>query len=241
MILPTYHDNNLQHTSMIINIQTLLITLTLIAGANHAPALETNILDFDSVDAITNVVDAADYLADNGVILSGVTRGSTVFIQSDLQFYGTPGIVFASSPHNFLAQAGQNSQSFTLNFAKPLSGLSFTRITETGGPGNAGNSFGAWSAEVFAGTNLIAQVGEPGYSIFGPDQINPAQTYTFSGPGITRIVFDGNDYADGIPFYGTGSILLDDLTLVSDLHSKGRRVAKGHHRDEVPDSSDSSR
>lgn len=175
------------------------------AGANAQ-----SVIDFDGVDASAAEVDATGYLAANGVTLSGVTPGSHVNITSDQQFYNTPGIVFAASGHNFLLQNGLNTQqSFTLIFSTPLTSLSFTRITETGGPTFGGNSFAPWTAEAFQGTTQIGQYGESGYSIFGPQNIHSAQVYTFTGTGITSVQFDGNDQN----FYGTSSVLLDNLTL----------------------------
>jgi hypothetical protein len=194
-----------------VNLMTL-VGVGIVVSCLSLPADRANaqILTFDSVDASAGAVDATSYLNSYGITLSGVTAGTEVAIQSDQQFYGTPGIVYASSPHNFLEQFGNaNGESFTLNFATPLTSLAFTRITETGGPGKAGNSFGQWSAEAFEGATQIGQYGESAYSIFGPASVNSAQTYTFSGSGITSIQFDGNAFN----FYGTGSILLDDLTL----------------------------
>jgi hypothetical protein len=180
-----------------------------IAGLVLLAAFKSNAqitLDLNSVDASAGSVDATSFLASYGITETPLVAGSGFLIFNQNNWYGTPGIVYASPPPNFLTESLGGANSVLLTFATPLTGLSFTRMEETGS--GAGNSFGTWSAEVFSGATQIGSAGAPGYSIFN-NSVNPAQTYTFTGAGITSVEFDGN--SEG--FYGSSSILMDDLTI----------------------------
>jgi hypothetical protein len=188
----------------------LAATLVLLALQPLANGASTTILNFDSVNASAGQVDATSYFASYGITETALTSGSSFAIVNENAFYGTPGIVYASSPPNFVAPLSSQgpATSILLSFATPLTSLSFTRVEETGS--GAGNSFGAWSAEVYSGATEIGSASASGYAIFN-NNINPAQTYTFTGSDITSIEFDGN--SDG--FYGTQGILMDDFTMTT--------------------------
>jgi hypothetical protein len=185
----------------------ILALLVLQPLANRA---STTILNFDSVNASAGQVDATSYFASYGVTETSLVGGSAFSIVNQNDFYGTPGIVYASSPPNFVDPLSSQgaATAILLSFATPLTSLSFTRIEETGI--GAGNSFGAWSAEVYSGATEIGSASESGYSIFN-NSINPAQTYTFTGSDITSIEFDGS--SEG--FFGTQGILMDDFTMTT--------------------------
>lgn len=188
-------------------VNSLIIGLIFITASK---SYAQTVVNFDSVNANTVQVDATAYLASYGITESPLIAGSGFNITSD--GYIGAGVAFASSAPNFVDAGGPNSNSVVLTFSTPLTSLSFTRIEETGS--GAGNSFGAWSAEVFSGATQIGSAGAAGYSIFN-NNINPAQTYTFTGAGITSIEFDGNDYIGNTPFYGSRGILMDDLTFTA--------------------------
>jgi VPDSG-CTERM motif len=179
------------------------------ACVSHLRADTVTDINFDSLSVGAGGLDATSYLGSYGITLSSPDGGGLA-VDSDQTFYGTPGIVYASSGDNFLQMTGGTSQTVILDFSAPLTSLSFTRIEETGGPGS-GNSFGQWSAEVFAGGTEIGSAGAAGYALFGSSQVNGAVTYTFSGSGITSLELDGNDFG----YLGTQGILLDDLTLTT--------------------------
>lgn len=182
-----------------------IIVSCLSLQANRANAQTT--LNFDSVDASAGQVDATSYFTSYGITETALSAGSAFSIVNENDYYNTPGIVYASSPPNFVDPLGDGGvSSILLSFATPLTSLSFTRIEETGS--GAGNSFGEWSAEVYSGATEIGSANASGYSIFN-NNINSAQIYTFNGSDITSIEFDGS--SEG--FYGTDGILMDDLTL----------------------------
>jgi hypothetical protein len=59
-------------------------------------------LNFDSVDASAGQVDATSYFASYGVTETSLLGGSAFSIVNQNAYYGTPGIVYASSPLNFV-------------------------------------------------------------------------------------------------------------------------------------------
>jgi hypothetical protein len=197
----------MKHIKLITHIGVGIVVSCLSLQANRASA--QTILNFDSVDASAGQVDATSYFASYGITETALIAGSAIDIYSDVNYGGDDAAIASSAP-NFVETTGGNSNSVLLTFSTPLTSLSFTRIEETGT--GAGNSFGAWSAEVFSGATEIGSASASGYSIFN-NNINPAQTYTFTGADITSIEFDGNDYIGNTPFYGSQGILMDDLTL----------------------------
>jgi hypothetical protein len=167
-------------------------------------------INFDTINALSNPVGGTTlkaYLARYGVTISNVTPGSQVVVDDDRRSYGG-GVVFASSPHNFLSNYFLNApNSFTLNFAGPLSSVSFTRIA--GGP--YPTIYASWTATALSANGTpLAQVSEasPGVANF------PAKVFTLNGPGIMAVRWDSN----GFGFAAFSAVLLDDLILNSKAH-----------------------
>jgi hypothetical protein len=134
---------------------------------------------------------------------------------NDNASYDSPQYLYASPGDNFIAEGsanGSTSSSVLLTFAKPLSSLSFSTVELTGGPGypyyGNGNSWGAWSVEVFSGANEVGSASR-GTEVCYPGNSVPAQTYSFSGANITSMEIDGNNEG----WAGTGGILMDDLNI----------------------------
>jgi hypothetical protein len=162
------------------------------------------VVNFDTLPDGASGVELSDYLASFGITTGGVTSGVTLQTQTN-----RPGWAFeASSAPSYLLWYGRNDvwQTFTLNFSAPLSRLSFTRCTEL--PVNGGTAFPAWSATVYQGATVVGTAGESAYSIWSPNT-SPAQTYNFTGTGITSITFSANTWN----FAGVGSPAIDDIVV----------------------------
>jgi autotransporter-associated beta strand protein len=162
-------------------------------------------INFDPIDASSNPVGGAalnNYLAQYGITISKVTPGSQVVVDDDRRSYGG-GVVFASSPHNFLSNYFLNApNSFTLNFDKALNFLSFTRIA--GGP--FPTQYASWTATALDRSGrVLSSVSE-----FSPGVANfPAKTFTLNGPKIVAVRFDSNGFGTA----AFSAVLLDDLVL----------------------------
>jgi hypothetical protein len=143
-----------------------------------------------------------DYLAQYGVTISNVTAGSEVVVDDDRRVYGG-GVVFASSPHNFLSDYFLNApNSFTLNFRRPAESVNFTRIA--GGP--FPTIYASWTATALSRTGAVLS----SVSEFSPGVANfPAKTFTLNGPRIAKVRFD----SDGFGIAAFSAVLLDDLVL----------------------------
>lgn len=164
-------------------------------------------INFDSLSNGTTGTTLNNYLAGYGITVSGLTSGTYLEAADDRLVY-EGGYVEASSPHIYLTQGGISSAiSYTLNFQTPLSSLAFTRITVKGGP-NSGNGtiYPEWSFQVFEGSSQIASGGQGYYSLWNPN-IDAAQTYSFTGQGITSVRFSGNGYGEA----AFCSALIDDI------------------------------
>lgn len=180
-----------------------MLWLLLLAAA---PALGDTI-NFDSIHTSGSPyfvnLNTVNYLAQYGITLSNVTPGTTV-----AALCGSCGgntIVGSSSP-NVLVQFGNNSgESFTLNFANPLSSLSFY-LSGNSKSGGSGTVVSSWSVTAYNGSHLLlGSVGDPGpfatFSAFAPQQ------YTLNGPGIASITIFSNCFN----FCGTQASF-DDLS-----------------------------
>jgi hypothetical protein len=162
-------------------------------------------LNFDPIDASGNPVGGAtlqNYLARYGVTISDVTTGSQVVIDDDRRSYGG-GVVFASSPHNFLSDYYLNApNSFTLSFDTLVDSVNFTRIA--GGP--FPTAYASWTATALGSSGqVLSSVSElsPGIENF------PAMIFTLNGPDIAKVRWD----SDGFGFAAFSAVLLDDLVL----------------------------
>jgi hypothetical protein len=162
-------------------------------------------INFDAIDASANPVGGTtlqNYLAQYGVTINDVTAGSHVVVDDDRRSYGG-GVVFASSPHNFLSDYYLNAaNSFTLNFSTPVDSVNFTRIS--GGP--FPTLYASWTATALSASGQeLSSVSE-----FSPGIANfPAKIFTLSGPGIAKVRWD----SDGFGVAAFSAVLLDDLTL----------------------------
>ncbi len=207
--LPKHQQMKTAYASLLRALHGLLAILAISASVSSTQAQTVTTVDLNSVDASPGAVNAAPLLATYGISLSSPDGGG-LGIDSDLLFYGLPGIVYASPGPNFLQMTGGTTQTVILDFSTPLTSVSFTRVEETGGP-LSGNSFGAWSAEVYSGATEIGSASNGPTFLFGSGEVDPAEVYTFTGTDITSLEFDGNDYG----FLGTQGILMDDLTLTT--------------------------
>lgn len=162
-------------------------------------------INFDAIDASANPIGGAtldNYLAQYGVTMSNVTRGSEVVVDDDRRSYGG-GVIFASSPHNFLSDYFLNApNSFTLNFSRPADSVNFTRIA--GGP--FPTIYASWTATALdAADRVVSSVSE-----FSPGTANfPARVFTLNGPRIKKVRWDSNGF--GIAAFS--AVILDDLVL----------------------------
>src|SRR6266487_1957427 len=162
-------------------------------------------INFDAINASGSFVGGATlktYLQQYGVSINKVTAPSQVVVDDDRRVYGG-GVVFASSPHNFLSDYGLNApNSFTLNFDKALDSVSFTRIA--GGP--YPTQYASWTATALNASGAVVSSvseGSPGYANF------PAKTFTLNGPRIVSVRFDSNGHGTA----AFSAVLLDDLVL----------------------------
>jgi len=169
----------------------------LLGFALQATAHAQTVINFDSVDASGGGVDATGYLSGFGITLVNVSHPGTVDIFDDQ----VSNFQSASSGTNFLLQqvGGAPAESFTMDFATPLTSLSFTRIENV-----TNNLVAAWTATAFAGSTPLTSYSESlGLGPFTP------HTYVFSGPGITSLTISAN----GANVAGITSAAIDDLTL----------------------------
>jgi Tol biopolymer transport system component/N-acetylneuraminic acid mutarotase len=182
-----------------------LASVEAFAPSGAPPAAQTRV-DFDAPDATSGAcVPAASYLGGYGITLSGVTPGTTVSVVDASRLYAGTAAVAPSAP-NVLTQCGSNDPvTFTLNFAGPLSGVSFTRARLLAGP--SGITHPQWSARAFnAQGQEVAAAGEALISSFADV---PARTFALNAAGITTLRFDSN----GFRFAAFSAALIDDLTL----------------------------
>jgi len=180
-----------------------LTSLALVAGVTSTRAQSgTQVVNFDTLPDGTSGAALSNYLAGFGITVSGVTSGVGLYVATN-----RPGWAFqSSSGQSYLNWGGRNDvwQTFTLNFSQPLTSLSFKRCTEL--PVNGGTAFPAWTATAYAGTNIVGTAGQGAHSVWSP-VTNPAQTYNFTGPGITSVTFSANTWN----FAGVGSPAIDDI------------------------------
>lgn len=176
-----------------------------------APAL-SDTLNFDSIATgaspyFTNI-SSTNYLTQFGITLASVTPGTTVAALCGQ--CGGNTIVGSSSP-NVLVQFGNNSgESFTLDFATPLSTLSFD-LAGNSKSGGSGTLVSAWSVTAYNASHVaLGSVGDPflfsTFSAFAP------QHYTLTGPGIAYVTVFSNCFN----VCGT-QVAIDDLSS-PDLH-----------------------
>lgn len=169
-------------------------------------------VNFDSINTASAPyyvnINTTNYLAQYGITLSGATPGTTVAAVCGQ--CGGNTVVGSSSP-NVLMQFGNNSgESFTLNFANPLSSLSFF-LSGNSKSGGSGTVVSSWSVTAYNASHVaLGSVGDP--SLFGTFSAFAPQHYTLTGPGIASITIFSNCFN----FCGTQASF-DDLSS-PDLH-----------------------
>ena len=187
--------------------QSLLI-LTASLGLAAVPGARANVITVDTLSNGDSGSTIWSYLAGYGVSVSGVNPSGTDLLAMDDRLVYGGGIVGATSGHMYLGiLPGAWGVGFTLNFNTPLAALSFKRITEF--PGPYGSAYPEWSATVYQGGTALGTVGEAAYSLWPWNGSNPAQTYNFTGAGITSVTFSGNAYG----FAGFCGPQIDDIAL----------------------------
>ena len=157
----------------------LLPTLLVLTQAVNSTAQAQVTINFDSLNASTGDADPTSYLAGYGITVT-LGPNSKLVVESDIVFpYLHP-----TTEHNFLAllrTANPQVDSATLNFATPLSSISFDRIAATG------LLTPQWSATAYdAEGHAVGSVGES----FGNGWSTPV-TYTISGSGIKQLTLSG--------------------------------------------------
>ena len=160
-------------------------------------------VNLNSADTSAGAVDATALLASYGITLSGVSPagGDPSIVNANIWGVGT---VVPDTGNNILIQnASTGSESYTLNFSTPLSELQFTRCAIYGNPPAATP---IWSATAYEGATALGSVGA---TYIDEDTETPAQTYTFTGSGITSLTITG-DAENFAAFY---SAPLDDFYL----------------------------
>jgi hypothetical protein len=166
------------------------------------------VLNFDSINTSpSGSASATSYLASNGVTISGATAGTSIVALNSEIAYGGQGFVASSLP-NVLTQTGSNAPVvFTLNFAAPLSSVSFVRPFLIAGP--SGQVFPEWKATAYNGTTSVATHGQALISSYTNVS---AVKFTFSGSSdINSLTIHSNSYG----YAGYSAVLIDNLTLTS--------------------------
>lgn len=167
-----------------------------LAAAVLAPAsspASTVLVDFDAVNATAGPVSGsplATYLAGYGITVSSVVgSGGPQVANAGTGVFLYPNFFAPPSTANFLQQAATATPSgYRLNFAQPLTTLSFTRVAMNPEMSITGMIAGEWTARALdASGSTLAQVGEPNYASYDPV---PAATFTFSMPGIAALVVE---------------------------------------------------
>ncbi len=175
--------------------------LTLVAGVSSTRA-QSGTLNFDTLPDGASGDVLSNYFASYGIAVSGVTPGVSVYVRSGSDLNNQ---IQASSGQQFLYWSGFDANvamNFTLNFSQPLTNFSFTRCAEF-----SVASFPEWSATVYQGETVIGTAGEGLYSLFSGE--TPANTYSFTGSGITSVAFSSNDEG----FSGYSSPGIDDIVV----------------------------
>ena len=167
----------------------------------------TKIIDFDTVDASAQSVDAGEYLGRFGITISGVTPGSTVAVINNGNMYGGKAALPYSAP-NYMTQIGVNDPvSFTLSFSVPVDSFSFVRPELLTGP--TGITHPAWSANAFDAAGLQVSL------------VQEAQIASYYNVAPRKFVLDGAGAriasvrfnSDNAHFCAFSGVLLDDLEL----------------------------
>ena len=155
-------------------------------------SLRADTLNFDPIATGASPyfvnISSTNYLAQFGITLANVTPGTTVAALCG-QCGGNT--VVGSSAPNVLVQFGNNSgESFTLDFAFPLSTLGFD-LAGNSKSGGSGTLVSAWSVTAYnAGHVAIGSVGDP--FLFGTFSAFAPQHFTLTGPGIASITVFSN-------------------------------------------------
>lgn len=166
---------------------------------------DTLTLNFDSVSVPSlQCVNATSYLNSFGITFTPITFGSVPQICNNTP--SGPGFAAAipTSPPNVfyvIPPVTNTPVSYALNFAVPLESITFTRtgiISISTSP--------TWTARAFNELGMeLDLVGEAAIML-GP----PPQTFTLTGPGITSLRVDANNFA----FATFNHPPFDDLVLV---------------------------
>ena len=179
---------------------------------NQPCLASAGIVNFDSV-TVVGCIDATPYLASHGVTVTQQSIGTTVSIGSAGQCFHSD-VVVPSSP-NALYVLNNQPVSFTLNFDRVLTSVSFTRARLNAGSPSGVNTVG-WTATAYSEVNAagtpLAQTGEGAQAAFSPNFI-AAAAFTLTGTGIRSISFvrtnpSGQNFSFGVSF-----AVLDDFVL----------------------------
>jgi len=168
------------------------------------------VLNFSSADTSLppGTIDAAGYLNNYGITVTGVTAGTHLLIANSQSIYkGTA--VRPTHPPNLLLQNGSNDPiSFTLNFSKPICALTIVRaglIAAT----PSGVTHPIWSAHAFEEPNGSGkEVDIAGESLIASYFDVPQHTFTLSGPYIQSVRIDSMN----LHFAGFSSVLIGELS-----------------------------
>lgn len=188
------------HGRIIKSLMRLALAFLLIfAFLNQAAYAFT--INFDSVEASAEGIDATSYLAGFGITLSNVTSGTGVYIIKNTDSDWTN----PSSLPNYIAQRGSNDPvSYTLTFATPLADSGFTRTEYYCATGIA---YPEWWVQAFneSGVGGTA-VHEFAHSVWGTE---PAKVYSLTVPSgyIKSVVVSSDNHH----FAAFNAVLLDDF------------------------------
>lgn len=191
------------------NKQLKLLTLVTALGFSGVASAASISVNFDALDASVNPVTGstlANYLADYGITVSGVTAGITTNV-FDVSMFPAPVSIATPSLNNIFATMGDwsayGSETFTLNFSNPVNNFGFTRVGvpySLLGPGT-------WAATAYNASNQsLGGVGEN--LLFNYGESPSMQTFAMNFQGISHVTFWGNDNGMG----GFGTPPLDNLT-----------------------------
>jgi hypothetical protein len=166
------------------------------------------LIDFDSLDtsggAAVTGQSVANYLAQFGVTVGGLTSSTKLEVDNQASVLGLEAVNAPSAP-NILTQTGAlGPVSFTVNFNSPLSQFSFTRPGLIAAPTV---SHPAWRARAFDALGIELGEASEGQIV---SLVNvPAAIFTLGGGSIASVEFDS--LGTGLTTFN--SLLLDNFVL----------------------------
>ncbi|MCE9631857.1 MAG: hypothetical protein K8S94_14230 [Planctomycetia bacterium] len=203
------------------------VLIVLLSGAPTAARASTVLVNFDSLNATRGPVGGLTldaYLAGYGITISDVVGApGPVAANATTNVFLYPDFFAPTSSPNFLQQSAAAAPAgYRLNFAKPLTSLSFTRIAMDPEKSLTGMIAAEWTARAIDSLgNTLGQAGETNYAEYTPVA---ASTFTFNNPGIVALIVERTTKIVSLTPTTVAMPALDNLVLTTALPEPGGLV-----------------